>query len=127
MVLLAGTVLTACTLRESRHYVVQSGWGVYMHIFQRPTDQIVEGLYVGHCKRSVGCTSDFLRTTVRIEGWGAAEWYGALGQHGDFRESLEQLRGNNHCLMLHKDFSADLNWSESSDSRWCKVGVDFDP
>jgi hypothetical protein len=124
---------TACTVKESETYIVQLGdRAVYGHIFQKPTQQILQ-IHYQQCRGDVNCTADFLRKNVTFSGRGAAEWQQALREdRGTLKSSIEKIRaGQGKCLVLKKDIYppnfGNTNFEVSSKPEWCKVGRAFAP
>jgi hypothetical protein len=127
LVALAG----ACTVKESETFIVQVGNGaIYAHIFQKPTQQILQ-IHYQQCHGDVNCTADFLRKNVTFSGRGAAEWNQALREdRGTLKSSIEKIRaGQGKCLVLKKDIVppnfGNTNFEVSSNPEWCKVGRAF--
>lgn len=118
----AASLLSSCTLSQGSMYSVQSGFGIYMHIFQKPSEAIVL-LHFHACGASIVCTSNWLRQNVEVRGWGAAEWRGGLKEYEDFRGAIHQVKDHGKCIALHKNGFGTLNWTRSSSSSWCKVGT----
>jgi hypothetical protein len=130
---LAVSLAAACTVKESEQYVVQLGdRAVYGHIFQKPTQQILQ-VHYQHCRGDVNCTANFLRNNVKLSGRGAAEWNQALrDDRGTLKSSIERIRaGQGKCLVIKKDIVppnfGNTNFEVSSRPEWCKVGQAFAP
>jgi hypothetical protein len=129
----AMVLAAACTLKETKQYVVQVGsCAIYAHIYQKPTQQILF-LHDAVCKKDVNCTADLLNTFASWSGWGAAEWHQALREdRGTLKSSIDKIRaGQAKCLVLKKDICppnfGNTNFQVSSNASWCKVGQPFDP
>ena len=117
-----------CTAREKKHYEIQYGLGTYGHIYQKPTQQILQ-IHDGACRRDVNCTADLLRRHGKVIGGGAKEWKEALDKdRTSLKKSLDEIRaGNAKCLYLHQSLSGNLSFWVSSKPAWCKVGQPLDP
>ena len=121
----------ACTVKESDTYIVQLGdRTLYAHIFQKPTQQILQ-IHYQMCHGDVNCTADFLRKNVTFSGRGAAEWHQALREDRDtLKSSIERIRaGKAKCLVLKKDIYppnfGNTSFDASDKPEWCKVGRAF--
>jgi hypothetical protein len=127
--LLAVLAVSCHVIKRTDTYSIERGnCAIYGHIFQKPTQQILQ-LHDVVCRRNVNCTADWLSKNVNWSGWGAAEWQGALrDDRGTLKSSLDRIRaGKEKCLVLKKDVcgwnAGNTNFQTSEDPRWCKVGV----
>lgn len=130
---LAVALAAACTVKESENYVVQLGdSAIYGHIFQKPTQQILQ-VHYQNCRGDVNCTANFLLNNVKLSGRGAAEWHQALREdRGTLKSSIERIRaGQGKCLVIKKDVVppnfGNTNFEVSSKPEWCRVGRAFAP
>jgi hypothetical protein len=121
----------ACTVHESRQYIVQVGnCSIYGRIYQKPTRQILS-INDNFCRGDVNCTADLLGKYGNFSGRGAAEWHQALRQdRGTLKSSLDRIRaGSAKCLVLKKDICppnfGNTNFEVSSNPSWCKIGQPF--
>lgn len=132
-------VTSGCNVVQNRHYGVSFGAGnpvsYYARIFQKPTWQIVvwndapvtNGMFCGGDEL---CTLRMLRGRVQFNAIGT--WLADIdtffrdGEVNDFGGALDQVRGNNKCLMLHRNpgnFLGDRhNWTQSDPGGDCKLG-----
>lgn len=122
--------ISACDLAGSDQYKVQAGGtGLFVHIYKTPTRQIklYDGQHGNRLEKAV-LTMDVLRRLVRPSGPGAAQLNAALqfGEAEDFAGAIDKVRSGG-CLMLHYNpmVGNQLNWTRSTDSKWCKTGKKY--
>lgn len=121
---------------------VSVGHGIYVHIYQRPTDQIqVLRTFLGSNRATLQFLedriifSDGVRGLIQRAGYRVADFDYFFDPHtaqvNDFGQALTNVRNTSRCLVMHRNPANYLpgadrhNWTYRSAGGDCRVGRDF--
>ena len=127
-VLALAVLMSGCTMRENSQYRVDiQPWGtLYVHIYQVPSFAMIL-LRDVQCNGNMDCTTNYLRTTVTVDGPATLVWNYALNNKQELsnaisvsKHSYNPTTGWLQCLMIYSVWTT--GWGNSSDPNWCKHG-----
>lgn len=133
---------SSCIIWGTNQLGVSVGHGIYVHIYQRPTDQIqVLRTFLGSNRATLQFLedriifSDGVRGLIQRAGYRVADFDYFFDPHtaqvNDFGQALTNVRNTSRCLVMHRNPANYLpgadrhNWTYRSAGGDCRVGRDF--